>query len=297
MNRYRNAPTLRRSDKATANTLCQKCLKRDTYNSLYLTNSGSRHYSFDCKAPAQERPYIPRPSRTQQLQNPELIPKLSSDNPNELLRTEGLADELLANREEERGRKRPGDMTDRRSHSPKRSRSISVATISTNRSCDSSPRHNKYGAIDSGRRADSSSPTKSRKRRYSDSTEGRSSPAQTRPKNRSPSRERTDDRNTRRRRRESSPEERGRHRGAGRHSDRRDRRSKSMDQERAKDMRSMTPDVPRDRSYRDRASPPRQSQPGRSRTDTRTQNQPPRERSLSPFSKRLRLTEAMNHGR
>ncbi|KAJ5145544.1 uncharacterized protein N7515_000108 [Penicillium bovifimosum] len=284
MNRYRNAPTLRGPDKATATTLCQKCLKRDIY---------------ECKAPPQERPYIPRPSRTQQLLNPDLVPKLSSDNPNELLRKEGLADELLARREEERGRKEDlGDLSDRYSHSPKRDRSLSVATISTNRSYDSSPHRGKHGANETDRRDDSRSPEKTRKRRYSDSSEDHTGSPQPGRKTRSPSGEPADDRNTRRRRRESSPEERGRHRGSGRHSERRRRRSRSLDKERIKDMRSMTPDVPRDRSYRDRASPPRQFQSGRSRPDSQAQKQePPRERSLSPFSKRLRLTEAMNHGR
>lgn len=291
MNRYRNAPRLggSNSNKATATTLCQKCL-------------GRGHYSFDCKASAQERPYIPRPSRTQQLLNPELMPKLSSENPNELLRKEGVADELLATREEERGRKRDlDDMTDRNAQSPGRARSLSVETISTNRSYSSSPRRNKRGAADRGRRDDSSAPpAKSRKRRYSDSTEGSSGSVHSGPKDRSPSRERTrtDDRNTRRRRRESSPEERGRHRRAGRHSERRDRRSKSLDKDRVEESRATAQDVPKDRSYRDRASPPRQSQHERSRPDPIMQkNQPPRERSLSPFSKRLALTQAMNNGR
>ncbi|CAG8885866.1 unnamed protein product [Penicillium egyptiacum] len=287
MNRYRNAPKLggSNSNRATATTLCQKCLGRDI---------------FDCKASAQERPYVPRPSRTQQLLNPELMPKLSSENPNELLRKEGVADELLATREEERGRKRDlDDMTDHDAQSPGRARSLSVETISTNRSYSSSPRRSKHSAADRGCRDDSSAPpTKSRKRRYSDSTEGSSGSVHSGPKNRLPSRERTDDRNTRRRRRESSPEERGRHRGAGRHSERRDRRSKGVDKDRVEESRATNQDVRRDRSYRDRASPPRQSQPERSRPDPIMQkDQPPRERSLSPFSKRLALTQAMNNGR
>ncbi|KAI2701321.1 hypothetical protein CBS147332_7923 [Penicillium roqueforti] len=289
MNRYRNAPKLggSNSNRATATTLCQKCL-------------GRGHYSFDCKASAQERPYVPRPSRTQQLLNPELMPKLSSENPNEFLRKEGVADELLATREEERGRKRDlEDMTDRGVQSPKRARSLSVETISTNRSDSSSPRRNKHGASDRGRRNDSSAPpAKSRKRRFSDSTEGSSGSFYSGPRDRSPSQERTDDRNTRRRRRESSPEERGRHRGAGRHSERRDRRSKSVDKDRVKESRATTQDVPRDRSHRDQVIPSRQSQSGRSKPDPiMEKNQLPRERSLSPFSKRLALTQAMNNGR
>ncbi|CAH0053128.1 unnamed protein product, partial [Clonostachys solani] len=38
-----------------------------------------RHYSYECKVPAQERPYTSRPSRSQQLRNPKLIPKLTND--------------------------------------------------------------------------------------------------------------------------------------------------------------------------------------------------------------------------
>ncbi|GME26810.1 uncharacterized protein LTHEOB_1332 [Neofusicoccum parvum] len=57
--------------KATPATTCQKCLKKDTY---------------ECKAAAQERPYVSRPSRTQQLLNPRLKPQLTSDVPNDLLR-------------------------------------------------------------------------------------------------------------------------------------------------------------------------------------------------------------------
>ncbi|KAJ6004152.1 hypothetical protein N7522_005797 [Penicillium canescens] len=292
MNRYRNAPTLRGPSKASANTQCQKCLKRG-------------HYSYECKATAQERPYMARPSRTQQLMNPKLVPKLSNENPNELLQTVGVADELLAKREQERGRKRDlEDTTDRDSQSPKRARSVSshsmssISTISTNRSYSASPRRSRRDAHDGRRDSTSPPPTKSRKRRYSDSSEGRAGSvhsSEQRP--RSISRERTEDRNTRRRRRESSPEERGRHRAAERHSSRRDRRSKSADKARVpKEKRSPTPDGARDRYYRDRASPPRQSQPPRQDTRMRS-DQPPRERSLSPFSKRLALTQAMNHGR
>ncbi len=44
-----------------------------------------RHYSYECKSTTQERPYVSRPSRTQQLTNPKLVPKLASDTPNTLL--------------------------------------------------------------------------------------------------------------------------------------------------------------------------------------------------------------------
>jgi hypothetical protein len=45
-----------------------------------------RHYSYECKAAVQERPYNARPSRTQQLHNPKLVPELTSDKPNDLLK-------------------------------------------------------------------------------------------------------------------------------------------------------------------------------------------------------------------
>lgn len=46
----------------------------------------ARHYSYECTASAQDRPYTSRPSRTQQLLNPKLAPKLMTDVPNDLLR-------------------------------------------------------------------------------------------------------------------------------------------------------------------------------------------------------------------
>ncbi|KAI4954306.1 hypothetical protein J4E91_002018 [Alternaria rosae] len=79
--------------KASADTLCQKCLKRG-------------HYSYECKAPAQERPYKSRPSRTQQLLNPKLQPKLTTEVPEDLLRKKGVADEVLKKKEEDRKRAR-----------------------------------------------------------------------------------------------------------------------------------------------------------------------------------------------
>lgn len=53
------------SPSTPASVQCQKCLKRG-------------HYSYECKASAQERPYVARPSRSQQLRNPRLQPKLAN---------------------------------------------------------------------------------------------------------------------------------------------------------------------------------------------------------------------------
>ncbi|KAJ5622847.1 hypothetical protein N7490_011452 [Penicillium lividum] len=295
MNRYRNAPSLRGPSKASANTLCQKCLKRDMFRVTY-----------ECKATAQERPYTARPSRTQQLLNPRLMPKLSTENPNALLQTNGLADGILAKREEERGRKRDLDNedADRDTHSSKRARSLSshstnsVATISTTRSASASPdrRSNpREHARDRATTSVSPPADKSRKRRLSDSGESYSGSSYSGVRHRSRSREWAEDRNIRRRRRESSPEERGRHRDS-RHRDQ--RRSSSVDQGQiAKERRSTTPRTGRNRSgqrsYRDR-SPPVHAHPARSRQEPRARAGPPRERSMSPYSKRLALTKAMN---
>ncbi|KAL8823172.1 MAG: hypothetical protein Q9191_006108 [Dirinaria sp. TL-2023a] len=101
---------------------------------------------YECKSTTQDRPYVSRPSRTQQLTNPKLVPKLTTDVPNELLRKKGIADEELAKKEAERGRQRKADEDDSSGRGKKRSRSVStssstsVSTISTNLSRSPSPR-------------------------------------------------------------------------------------------------------------------------------------------------------------
>ncbi|OJJ49577.1 hypothetical protein ASPZODRAFT_149097 [Penicilliopsis zonata CBS 506.65] len=281
MNRYRNnAPGVRGPTRATASTLCQKCLKRDTY---------------ECKAAPQERPYASRPSRTQQLRNPKLAPKLSTEVPNDLLRTKGVADELLAKRETEHTR---SAVHDGRSRSRRRSRSnssvsvSSVSTISTSREHSASPdRQREHDSKKDDERALS----RTRKRRYSDSPSEYSDASYSSANQpRSRSREWPRDKNTRRRRRESSPVERGRPRDSFGEGNRRDRtRSRSsLDKSRAaKERRSLTPEAPYQRS--EASSHGMRAGPGQSHLPP----QPRRERSLSPYSKRLALTQAMNIGR
>ncbi|KAF3385493.1 hypothetical protein F1880_002118 [Penicillium rolfsii] len=270
--------------------------------------------SYECKATTQERPYTARPSRTQQLLNPRLVPKLSEDVPTDV-QTTGVADEILAKREAERGRKRDHDREDEDRHgqSPKRARSLSsdsvdsISTISTNRSASASPeRRSRHGSRGNGHRSLASSPPgETRKRRYSDASDGASAKSYSsgeRQRSRSRSREWIEDRNIRRRRRESSPEERGRNRESKKHESRKaDRRSPSVDKDRiAKARRSMTPDATyhsEKRSYRDREPLQGPGQSGRSRQDPRARGGPTRERSLSPYSKRLALTQSMNLGR
>lgn len=317
--------------KASATTLCQKCLKRG-------------HYSYECKASAQERPYKSRPSRTQQLLNPQLKPKLTTEVPNELLRKKGVADDILKKKDEERGR------TTGRKRSRSRSRSSSadsVSTISTNRSPSRSPppRRQKHDA--GGKRS-----------RRSVSMDSRSSTTSRHSGDRG--------RNTRRRVSSFSPEQRGRRRegdrkesirksrersrSKGRHSKRALRRlSTSRSRSRSADHMDTADDRPKRivsrsqsrsgsarpprgdrnpspylnrRAARRSPSPQRERNGGRVReepqtggrnrfdkepTDTNGRSGPappvarqpppaPRERSLSPFSKRVALTRAMNAG-
>lgn len=109
-----------------ANIQCQKCLKRG-------------HYSYECKTPVQERPYVPRPSRTQQLRNPSLMPKLANDSLSATERRQGLADSELAKGNPERAKSRGGAPQEdelgnpsRNQRSPSTSPSAhSVSTIST----------------------------------------------------------------------------------------------------------------------------------------------------------------------
>jgi hypothetical protein len=315
--------------KASTDTLCQKCLKRG-------------HYSYECKASTQERPYQSRPSRTQQLLNPKLKPKLTNDVPEDLLRKKGVADEILKKKEEERS-----------SRYRKRSRSLSissadsVSTISTNRSPSRSrspPRRRKH--------ADDKALTKRRKR--SVSRDSRASDAS--------------GRNTRRRMSSFSPGERGRRRTRslsqrmetshedprqnGRH--KRPTKSRSRSRNRhshghgTRPVRRVSPsrstsrspdrmDTSDDRGARRAPSrTPSPYRPGRDRSHSLIAKRPPpqrsprrngyegqgpprnrfdsgpvrqappppvqapivqRERSLSPFSKRVALTKAMQAGR
>ncbi|KAJ4378210.1 hypothetical protein N0V86_005910 [Didymella sp. IMI 355093] len=97
--------------KASPTTLCQKCLQRG-------------HYSYECKAKAQDRPYKSRPSRTQQLLNPTLKPKLTTEVPSDLIRKKGVADDILKKKDDERARGRKRSRSDSRGR-----RSVSVDSV------------------------------------------------------------------------------------------------------------------------------------------------------------------------
>lgn len=195
----------------------------------------------------------------------------------------GVADDVLAKSEIERGRKR-----DRQSEDPeirtyvsvfqdikvnltlsrKRMRSASsasVSTVSTNLSQSPSPRRKKSHSVSSPRQNVPSRPglSDSEKKRRRDSYSSEDSYDA-----RTVSRERDSIRSTRRRFQQASPQARGR-RPTESQSPTRERRKLSNDRQRGRG------------SLGDNST-------------TLTNNGPPKERSLSPFSKRLALTQAMN---
>ena len=311
MNRYRTVPGLNSQQRANASTTCQKCLKRG-------------HFSYECKVTNAERPYISRPSRTQQLLNPNLAPKLSSDVPNDLLRKyvsrgfdirnfanhgcrKGVADEEIAKQERGRAAERADSPPEIISKSRKRSRSDSsdsmdsVSTISTNRSV--SPKRARRGSGDyvmSQQAALSfqSPPHANRKRRRRSTSSG-SGPSSLV----SPPRSGRDG-HGRRRHRTVSPDSRGRP-SSERRGSRRDRStSGSVDKSRvARARRSMTPQVSTSHGTdsKENQRPGRfDDQERRSHSGTNRpvapRRPPHKDGSLSPYSRRLALTQSMNMG-
>ncbi|KAF8073596.1 hypothetical protein FPV67DRAFT_1373409, partial [Lyophyllum atratum] len=101
MSKY--APHGRSTNKprATASTICQKCL--GTGNLPPPTSLG--HFIYECKS---VRPYVSRPSRTQQLENPKLLAKLKAEGkpsvevPEEFKNKTGTANKILESKEKER---------------------------------------------------------------------------------------------------------------------------------------------------------------------------------------------------
>ncbi|KAG6208231.1 hypothetical protein E4U35_000229 [Claviceps purpurea] len=93
----------------------------------------SRHANYIYQASSQERPYVSRPSRSQQLRNPKLVPKLTNDTPNPVEKKKGLADEILAKQEAQRTRLQELEGRDEPdvASSPDRRRSVSSESVST----------------------------------------------------------------------------------------------------------------------------------------------------------------------
>ncbi|CAD0088775.1 unnamed protein product [Aureobasidium mustum] len=260
----------------------------------------SCHYSYECKAQAQERPYISRPSRSQQLLNPKLKPKLANIAPTPTLTEQEYARPRLDTTSsavhkpiQERPRKRSlDDMDDHRS-SRKRSRSAasfssgSVSTISTRSPSPERPRYRHDTKQE--REASATGGAGDKRVRPSSST---SSPDHMQSYE-------AHSRNTRMRRNSRSPSERGRRRGRSANSERRMR--SVAERNTLKDARGLTPNRRTDDAD-DNAMLGQHT--GLERADYKTYRDQDREmkdvpsgerpRSLSPFSKRLALTKSLN---
>lgn len=227
----------------------------------------------------------------------------------------GVADEILA-KNDERGR--PSEREPSSPHLPlsrsrKRARSMSssasdsVSTISTNQSRSPNrprPITNEYMmSQQEDSNFQSPAPPKDRKRRYrSSSSMSYSSPDE------APRRKRQDD-HRRRRQRTISPDSRGRPSSSRRGSRRSRSRTESVDKSRvARERKSMTPQAFEQHRRRSDHAPSSKEQRARLGRGG-DENRPPRsgiarpsagsqmarkERSLSPYSRRLALTQSMN---
>jgi len=65
---------------ATSSTVCQKCLGKGVSLSICLAKFVHKrctgHYTYECKS---SRPYVSRPSRTEQLEKPSVLAKLRKE--------------------------------------------------------------------------------------------------------------------------------------------------------------------------------------------------------------------------
>ncbi|CAD0108964.1 unnamed protein product, partial [Aureobasidium uvarum] len=275
------------NNRASANTICQKCLSKG-------------HYSYECKAQAQERPYISRPSRSQQLLNPKLKPKLANIAPTPTPTEQecvkyylGTISSATQKPAQERPRKRSlDDMDDHRS-SRKRSRSAasfssaSVSTISTRSPSPQRPR-NRHDA----------------KQEREASATGGAGDKRMHPSNSVTSPDHMQSfeahgRNTRMRRNSRSPSERGRRRGRSANSEIRMR--SASDRNTLKEGRGLTPvrrpdDADNNSMLGQRTDLERADYKAYRDQDREMKDVPggERPRSLSPFSKRVALTQTMN---
>lgn len=267
-----------------ANVQCQKCLKRG-------------HYSYECKASTQERPYVPRPSRSQQLRNPKLVPKLTNDTLNPLEKKEGIADSILAKKEAERTRQREREEREEQDlvPSPKRRRSVSPDSVSTISTAASRRSRSPARSL--------SPPPQTRSRRSPSYDDARRTASPERSLSRSPLHMRHSRRSLSRD--SLSPREDSRDRRY-RDRDEPDYGNRSQRSRRNSFPRREAPEARQHIAYDSRSSEARRrgsnrgGRGGRSRDHIENRGNSdsggPRQRSLSPFSRRLAMTQSMNRG-
>jgi len=132
----------------TSSTVCQKCL-------------GTGHFTYECKS---TRPYVSRPSRTAQLENPRLLAKLKADGkpsvevPEEFKNKSGTADKILEAKEKQR------EKEDKVRPKKRTKRSSSAASSSSSESDSSSDSGTDSGSETSSSGSSSSYSSRSRDR-------------------------------------------------------------------------------------------------------------------------------------
>ncbi|CUA69026.1 hypothetical protein RSOLAG22IIIB_08278 [Rhizoctonia solani] len=146
MNFGRNSRGTNKNPRATADTLCQKCLKRG-------------HFIYQCKS---TQPYKARPSRSQLLEKPDLARKRgdkpSVEVPEEFKKRSGIANKILEEKEKDREAKR------KRSPAPSSSSSGSSDSESDSESDSDSDSDSSSSGSDSDSDSGSSRGTQKRKR-------------------------------------------------------------------------------------------------------------------------------------
>lgn len=164
MSKYAPHRSSSSNPRGAATTVCQKCLK-------------AGHFIYECKG---SRPYISRPSRTQQLENPKILAKLKADGkpsvevPEEFKSKSGTANRILEEKEKERLKIQ--DKGEGSSHKRRRSGSASSSSGSdsdSNSDSDSGSSSDSASESDSNdsRRSRSKSP---RRKRYRSESRSRS---------------------------------------------------------------------------------------------------------------------------
>jgi len=135
--------------RATSSTICQKCL-------------GTGHFTYQCK---NTRPYVSRPSRTEQLEKPHLLAKLKADGkpsvevPEEFKQKKGTANKILEAKEKARAKEKEPERK-----KTKRSRSTSDSDSDSDSSDSDSSDSSSGSDSDSDSGSSSRSSSRSRER-------------------------------------------------------------------------------------------------------------------------------------
>lgn len=160
----------------SSSTICQKCL-------------GTGHFTYQCKS---TRPYVSRPSRSQQLENPRVLAKLKAEGqpsvevPDEFKRKSGTANKILEEKEKARAKEgsskdgQPPKKRARRSKGDSASDSDSSSTSDSDSDSDSSDSDSDSSSGSGSSSGSSRSRDRERKRRTPERSRSRDGPSRRR---------------------------------------------------------------------------------------------------------------------